>query len=88
VTLVKHEWHRVDSQFTYELGLDKLSEIYPLLDEHQLKEMLTQLALGTVSVERILTEAYDNDIEIEWQRNYDDWVTERKGGYETTYQLK
>jgi hypothetical protein len=30
VTIVKHEWHQVDSQFEIELDEALLSEIYPL----------------------------------------------------------
>lgn len=88
VTLVKHEWHQVDSQSIFELTLDKLSEIFPDKDAHELEVMLAQVAVGTVSVERILIEALDNDIEIEWERDYDDWWTDRKGGYDITYELK
>ena len=29
VTIVKHEWHSTDRQYTYELDEDTLSEIYP-----------------------------------------------------------
>ena len=87
VTLVKHEWHQVDSQFAFELDSDKLSEIYPELEEEEIEAMMERIEAGEVSVEEIVNEAWDNDVEIEWDRQYDDWWTDRKGGYDITYEL-
>ena len=87
VTLVKHEWHQVDAQFAYELDADTLSEIYPDLDEDEVETMLQQIADGEVDLEVLLQDAYDNGVEIEWDRQYDDWWTDRKGGYEVTFEV-
>lgn len=87
VTLVKHEWHQVDAQFAFELDADKLSEIYPDLDEDEIEAKLQEIVDGGVSVEDIINDAWENDVEIEWDRQYDDWWTDRKGGYEVTYEL-
>lgn len=87
VTLVKHEWHQVDAQFAYELDADTLSEIYPDLDEDEIEALLQQIANGEVDLEELLQEAYDNDVEIQWERQYDDWWTDRKGGYEVTFEV-
>jgi hypothetical protein len=87
VTLVKHEWHQVDSQFAYELDENTLSEIYPDLDEDEIALLITQIENGEIDVDTLINDALDNDVEIEWDRQYDDWWTERKGGYEVTYEL-
>jgi len=87
VTLVKHEWHQVDAQFALELDESLLSEIYPDLDEEEIAEMLRQIADGEIDVETVCADARDNDVDIEWDRQYDDWWTDRKGGYEVTYEL-
>lgn len=87
VTIVKHEWHQVDSQFAYELDEDKLSEIYPDLDEEEIASLLKQIEDGEVLIDDVINDAWDNDVEIEWERQYDDWWTDRKGGYEITYEL-
>lgn len=87
VTLVKHEWHEVDSQFAVELDEATLSEIYPDLDDDEISNMLEQIANGDVSVDEVIEAAYENDVELYWDRQYDDWWTERKGGYEVTYEL-
>lgn len=87
VTIVKHEWHQVDSQFAYELDEAILSEIYPDMDEDEISELLVQIETGYKDVEEVINDAWENDIEIEWERQYDDWYTERKGGYDVTYEL-
>ena len=35
----------------------------------------------------IMQDAADNNVDIEWDRDYDDWWTDRKGGYEVTYEV-
>lgn len=87
VTLVKHEWHQVDSQFALELDMDLLQEIYPDKDEEELQVILDGVADGTYDIEDIVNDALDNDVELEWERQYDDWWTDRKGGYDVTYEL-
>lgn len=87
VTLVKHEWHSVDSQFAVELDLELLQEIYYDKEIDELKEILQGVEDGTYDVNDIIDDAYNNDIEIYWERQYDDWWTDRKGGYEITYEL-
>ena len=88
VTLVKHEWHSVDSQFEFELDESLLSEIYPDLDENEITLMMLNIIAGEISVDDVINDAYDADVDIEWDRVYDDWYTDRKGGYDVTYELK
>lgn len=87
VTIVKHEWHSVDSQFAVEIDENILSEIYPDLDDDEISELLVQIETGYKDVEDIINDAWENDVEIEWDRQYDDWYSDRKGGYEVTYEL-
>jgi hypothetical protein len=86
VTIVKHEWHQVDSQFAYELTKDTLEEIYPDMDEDELDQLWTDVEYGDADLDQILQDAWSNDVEIEWDRQYDDWWTDRKGGYDITYE--
>jgi len=86
VTLIKHEWHQVDSQFAFELTKDVLEEIYPDMDEDELEELWQQVEAGEADIDAIIGDAWDNDVEIEWDRQYDDWWTDRKGGYDITYE--
>ena len=87
VTIVKHEWHQVDSQFELDFDIDLLSEIYPDLPEEELEKFLVDLKNGDVEIDTIVADAMDNDVELEWNPVYDDWWTSRKGGFEVTYEL-
>ena len=87
VTVVKHEWHQVDAQFAYELTEETLAEIYPDLKKKEIKKMLKDIENGDIDVTDVINDAWNNDVEIEWERQYDDWWTDRKGGYEITYEL-
>lgn len=87
VTIVKHEWHSHDRQYAIELDEDLLSEIYPELNEDEISELLVQIETGYKDVDEVINDAYDNDVDIEWDFQYDDCWTDRKGGYEVTYEL-
>jgi len=87
VTIVKHEWHQHDRQYAIEIDEALLSEIYPDLDEDEIKQKLADLEAGEIDYEEVLDDANENDVEIEWEFQYDDCWTDRKGGYEVTYEL-
>jgi len=87
VTVVKHEWHQHDRQYAIEIDEALLSEIYPDLDEDEIKQKLAELESGEIDYEEVLDDANENDVEIEWEFQYDDCWTDRKGGYDVTYEL-
>ena len=87
VTIVKHEWHQHDRQYAIELDESLLSAIYPDLDEDEIAQKLADLEAGEVDYEEVLNDANENEIDIEWEFQYDDCWTDRKGGYEVTYEL-
>ena len=87
VTIVKHEWHQHDRQYAIEIDEELLGEIYPDLDEDEIIEKLKQIVDGEVDYEDVLNDASDNDVEIEWEFQYDDCWTDRKGGYDVTYEV-
>lgn len=86
--VIKSEWHQVERRFSFDLNEDLLSEIYPELNEAEIEETLQQIVDGELLFEEVLQDAYDNNVEIEWEWEDDDWWTDRKGGYEVTYQVE
>jgi ribosomal protein L37AE/L43A len=87
VTIVKHEWHQHDRQYAIELDETLLSEIYPDMENEEIDALLKEIENGNVSVDEVIDDAYNNDVEIEWDFQYDDCWTDRKGGYDVTYEL-
>ena len=86
VTIVKHEWHSVDSQFAFELERELLEEIYPTATEEEMDDLWERVQAGDADLDQILEDAYENDVDIDWDRQYDDWYSDRKGGYDVTYE--
>lgn len=87
VTIVKHEWHSHDRQYAIELDEDILSEIYPDLKKKEIKKVLKDIESGEIDIDSVINDAWDNDVELEWEFQYDDCWTDRKGGYDVTYEL-
>jgi hypothetical protein len=89
VSVVKSEWHQVEKRYGLEIDTDLLSEIYPDLDEDEIEAKLAELESGDLDVEEVINDAWDNSVDIDWDYlNEDDWWTDRKGGYEVTYNVE
>jgi len=86
-TIVKQEWHQVDEQYAIELDEALLSEIYPDLDVGEIVSLMVRIENGEVPIEEILDDAYNNDVDIDWEHQYSDCWTSRKGGYDVTFEL-
>ena len=89
VQVVKSEWHQVEKRYDYELDEILLSEIYPDLSEDEIAQLLQNLESGDARIEDIIEDAWENDVDIDWYyMDEDDWWTDRKGGYEVTYEVQ
>ena len=89
VSVVKSEWHQVEKRYGIKIDADMLTEIYPDLDEDEIEAKLAALESGEEDAEEVINEAWNNDVDIEWDYlNEDDWWTDRKGGYEVTYNVE
>lgn len=87
VTVVKSEWHQVEKRYSAEIDEDILSEIYPDLDEDEIAQMLADLESGDNDIDSIMEDAgWEVNIDWDWM-DEDDWWTDRKGGYEVTYEV-
>jgi len=89
VMVVKSEWHQVEKRDGADITLEILEEIYPDMDEDELQNILDGLVSGDTDIDELISDAWENDVELDWQYlNQDDWWTDRKGGYETTYKVE
>ena len=86
VFIVKSEWHQLERRYGIEFDEDIIGKIYPDLDEAGVAEMLTGIASGEVDIDEVINDAYDVDLDWDWLDEDDLW-TDRKGGYEVTYQV-
>ena len=88
VTVVKSEWHQVEKRYSIEIDEEVLSGIYPDKEDEEIAQILSDLESGTIDAEEIIDAAWDEgvDLDFDWM-DEDDWWTDRKGGYEVTYEV-
>lgn len=89
VQVVKSEWHQVEKRFSLEIDEVILSEIYPDDSEDEILQKMQELINGELDVETIISDGQDQGRYLDWDwMDEDDWWTDRKGGYEVTYEVQ
>lgn len=73
--IIKKEYHTVVSEFTYELDDDEIIEQFESVENF--KALLDEDDWDVID--------FINQSDYE---RYDDWVTDRRGGYEVTYEIE
>jgi len=89
VSIVKSEWHQVEKRYAVEIDRELFGEIYcEIEDEAELDLMYLQFEAGEISVDEVMEKAYNEGPDLDWDwLDEDDWWTDRKGGYEVTYEV-
>ena len=88
VTIVKSEWHQLEKRYDIEIDEDMLSDIYPDDTEEEISQKLQDLVSGNLTVEQLEEDAIENNCWFDWNwLDEDDLWTDRKGGYEVTYEV-
>ena len=88
VAVVKSEWHQIERRFGFDLTREWLDEVYPDAEADELDLMYVQIEAGERDIEEILDDAYNENVDIDWDwLDEDDMWTDRKGGYEVTYEI-
>jgi len=89
VQIIKSEWHQVEKRYGIEIDRDIFGEIYSdIEDEGEIDLMFLQFENGELDIEEIIQKAYDDSVDLDWDwLDEDDWWTDRKGGYEVTYEV-
>lgn len=73
--IIKKEYHTVVSEFTYELDEEEIIDRFESVENF--KALLDEDDFDVLE--------FINDSDYE---RYDDWVSDRKGGYEVTYEVE
>lgn len=90
VSIVKSEWHQVEKRYGIEIDRDVFGEIYSdIEDEAEIDLMYLQFESGELSVDEVIEKAWEEGVDLDWNwLDEDDWWTDRKGGYEVTYEVQ
>lgn len=88
VQIVKSEWHSVEKRYGFEIDEDVLNEIYPDATIEEIEQKLKDLVSGEIDITDIINDAWEEGVDIDWDwLDEDDWWTDRKGGYDVTYEV-
>jgi len=86
--IIKSEWHQVEKRYAIDIDEDVLNEIYEDATVEEIEEIIRQLKDGELEVSSVIEDAWTNDVAIDWDwLDEDDWWTDRKGGYDVTYEV-
>ena len=65
-----------------------MEEVYPDKTKKEINQLFKDLKAGNVNIEEVIEDAgWDVDIDWDWL-DEDDWWTDRKGGYDVTYEVQ
>ena len=86
--VIKSEWHQVEKRYAIDIDEDLINEIYQDATVEEVEEVIRQLQEGELEASSVIEDAYTNDVTIDWDwLDEDDWWTDRKGGYDVTYEI-
>ena len=87
--IIKSEWHSVEKRYAIDINEDLINEIYEDATVEEVEEIVRQLKEGELDVSTVIEDAWTNDVTIDWDwLDEDDWWTDRKGGYDVTYEFE
>ena len=86
--VIKSEWHQVEKRYAIDIDENLVNEIYQDATVEEVEEIIRQLKDGELEASSVIEDAYTNDVTIDWDwLDEDDWWTDRKGGYDVTYEI-
>ena len=86
--VIKSEWHQVEKRYAIDIDENLINEIYEDATVEEVEEIVRQLKDGELEASSVIEDAFTNDVDIDWDwLDEDDWWTDRKGGYDVTYEI-
>jgi len=87
--VIKSEWHQVEKRYAIDIDENLINEIYQDATVEEVEEIVRQLKDGELEASSVIEDAWTNDVTIDWDwLDEDDWWTDRKGGYDVTYEIE
>jgi len=87
--IIKSEWHQVEKRYAIDIDENIINEIYEDATVEEIEEIMRQLNEGELNVSTVIEDAHTNSVDIDWDwLDEDDWWTDRKGGYDVTYEIE
>ena len=87
VTIHKSEWHSMEKRYVCQITQDIVDEVYPDNSKKENREILKGMKDGTTDIDQFMDDAFGT-ADMDWDHEYDDLWTDRKGGYDITYEVE
>lgn len=89
IRVIKSEWHQVEKRYELLITRYELDEIYPESSEEENDQLWQQLIDNDFDFDELRHDAEIQEVWLDWDwLDEDDWWTDRKGGYEVTYNVE
>ena len=89
IRVVKSEWHQVEKRYGMLITRYELDEIYPHSSEEENDQLWQQLIDNDFDFDELRHDAEIQEVWLDWDwLDEDDWWTDRKGGYDVTYEVE
>jgi hypothetical protein len=89
IRVIKSEWHQVEKRYGMLITRYELDEIYPESSEEENDQLWQQLIDNDFDFDELRHDAEIQEVWLDWEwLDEDDWWTDRKGGYEVTYEVE
>ena len=89
IRVIKSEWHQVEKRYGMLITRYEVEETYNDLSEEDIEQKWQDLISGEFNADEFRYEAEDKEVYLDWEwLDEDDWWTDRKGGYEVTYEVE
>ena len=86
-TIIRSEWHQLERRYSVEVNRKLLHQVYPFYTKEEIDKVYVSIMNGNTDLKEIMDDA-EGVVEIDWAHMHDDVWSDRKGGYDVTYELK
>ena len=89
IRIVKSEWHQMERRYGLVVTMDDIEQIYPDNTPEENQEVMDRLISEDLSADDLIEDSNDASVYLDWEwLDEDDLWTDRKGGYEVTYEVE
>ena len=89
IRIVKSEWHQMERRYGLVVTMDDIEQIYPDNTPEENQEVMDRLISEDLSPDDLIEDSNDASVYLDWEwLDEDDLWTDRKGGYEVTYEIE
>ena len=89
IRIVKSEWHQIERRYGLVVTIEDIEQVYPDNTPEENQEVMDRLISEDLSADELIEDSNEASVYLDWDwLDEDDMWTDRKGGYEVTYEVE